>query len=257
MARRDRGLLSDLLQRGSLRRWFRAARGAGAADPAEARLQRSPATALKSRLDAFLATADGRRALPPGGSAALPRPPGTDWAWRPPLWCEPLPGGGAAGVRSPTPLGAGATIFHDCPLAEIAVVQLRNRRGPEPAPFGVEVEVAGFGGSFLSLVLELPREAAAGLKRRHLLRLGAKVEAEKPAAVLARLNVKQGPNVEQLSRELPEAEAEAVVEFDLDATRLDETRVERLWLDLIFQKPAMNRITLRDVTLARYPRADL
>ena len=36
-----------------------------------------------------------------------------------------------------------------------------------------------------------------------------------------------------------------------------EKRVEKLWIDLIFERPEMNEVILRDVTLSRRPRAEL
>mgnify|MGYP006289767839 CR=1 FL=1 len=58
-------------------------------------------------------------------------------------------------------------------------------------------------------------------------------------------------------RELPEVNVPQTVEFDLAYSRLNERRVERLWLDLIFERPAMNRIVLQDLAMSRRPRADL
>ena len=47
------------------------------------------------------------------------------------------------------------------------------------------------------------------------------------------------------------------MEFDLAYCDLNEKRIEKAWLDLIFEGPAMNQITLRDVTMCRYPRAEI
>ena len=47
------------------------------------------------------------------------------------------------------------------------------------------------------------------------------------------------------------------MEFDLAYTRIDDRRVERIWVDLIFEGPEMNQIILRDVTVTRRPRAEL
>ena len=58
-------------------------------------------------------------------------------------------------------------------------------------------------------------------------------------------------------RELPLNEEEVMVEFDLAYSKLNEKRVERLWVDLIFEGPEMNQVILRDVTFSRRPRADL
>ena len=46
-------------------------------------------------------------------------------------------------------------------------------------------------------------DAARGLKQKHLIRLDVIVEMEKPLEIFARLNIKHGPNVEQIVRELP------------------------------------------------------
>ena len=47
------------------------------------------------------------------------------------------------------------------------------------------------------------------------------------------------------------------MEFDLAYTKINEKRVEKLWVDLIFEGPEMNQIILRDVTVTRRPRAEL
>ena len=142
-------------------------------------------------------------------------------------------------------------------MSEITARQVRNQREEDLAPFGLRLDVFRFDGSFLSLVIDLPEQAAAGLRRTDIIRLGAIVDAEKPLEIFARLNVKHGPNTEQMVLELPIDQDEVTVEFDLAYTELNERRIERLWLDLIFEGPEMNQVTLRDLTLCRYPRAAL
>jgi Family of unknown function (DUF6478) len=114
-----------------------------------------------------------------------------------------------------------------------------------------------FDGSFLSIVIDLPEDAVRGLKLRHLIRLDVIVEMEKPLEIFARLNIKHGPNVEQIVRELPLNEQEVMVEFDLAYTKINEKRIERIWVDLIFEGPEMNQLILHDVTFSRRPRAEL
>ena len=251
------GLLDRLLHRRAMRHWSRAARNASGAELSQLRAERTRARALRGRLDELLHVADGRLALPRIGSSAFPRPPGTDWAWRPDLWRGPLPVRGLASVESRTMIGAEATVFHDCAISELTVRQLRNQREEDLAPFGLRMDVFRFDGSFLSLVLDLPHGACTGLTRGHLMRLDLIVEMEKPLEIFARLNIRHGPNTEQIVRELPLDRKATSVEFDLAYTRLNEKRVEKIWLDLIFEGPEMNQVTLRDATLARYPRAAL
>ncbi|MDO7631792.1 MAG: DUF6478 family protein, partial [Loktanella sp.] len=62
---------------------------------------------------------------------------------------------------------------------------------------------------------------------------------------------------EQLVLELPLGEPEVMVEFDLGYSDINEKRVERMWLDLIFESPEMNQVTIRDLTFCRYPRAEI
>jgi hypothetical protein len=69
--------------------------------------------------------------------------------------------------------------------------------------------------------------------------------------------VKHGPNVAQLVRELPALTGEVVVDFDLAYAKIDDTRIERAWLDLIFNDAAMTGINLRDLVVSRRPRAEL
>jgi hypothetical protein len=93
--------------------------------------------------------------------------------------------------------------------------------------------------------------------RCHLLRMEVIVEVEKPLEIFARLNVRHGPNTEQIVRELPLSDDKIMVEFDLAYTKLNEKRVEAMWIDLIFEGPEMNQVTLRDLTFSRNPRAEL
>jgi hypothetical protein len=182
---------------------------------------------------------------------------GTDWAWRPDLWLGPISTMGYAAITNRTNLCNGTTIFHDCKRSELTARQIRNTREADIAPFGFRLDVFRFDGSFLSMVLELPQEAALNLRQRHILRVDMIVEMEKPLEIFARLNIKHWPNVEQIVREVPLNEEEVMVEFDLGYSKLNEKRVEKLWVDLIFEGPEMNQIILRDVTLTRRPRSEL
>lgn len=250
-------LMDRLLHRRMVRRWSEAAETAGTADLDGLRSLRGRARALRRLLDRVIHQADHRLALPVIGSNVIRKPMGTDWAWRPDLWKGPIPVPGFSSVPSKAPICDGATIFHDCRRSELTVRQIRNTRAADIAPFGVRMDVFRFDGSFLSMVIDLPEEAARGLRLKHLVRLDVIVEMEKPLEIFARLNVKHGPNVEQIVRELPLNEEEVMVEFDLAYSKINERRVDRLWVDLIFEGPEMNQIILRDVTFSRRPRAEL
>lgn len=250
-------MIDRLLHGRALRRWRRVAADAEALDLEALRGLRGQARQMRRQIDRLLHVAEGRLALPVIGANAIRRPPGADWAWRPDLWRGPIPVQGYAGIESRTQLCEGAAIFHDCRISEITARQVRNTREQDIAPFGLRLDVFHFDGSFLSLVLDLPEAGTQGLLLRHLVRLECIVEMEKPLEIFARLNIKHGPNVEQVVRELPLKAPEVMVEFDLYYSKINEKRVERAWIDLIFEGPELNQIVLRDLTLSRRPRANL
>lgn len=249
-------VLDWIAQRRSLRRWRTAARQAPSFSFKDLRKERAQARKLRHELNELIAVADHRLALPVIGSAVFPKPHGTDWAWRPALWRNPLAVPGVSSAQSNTRLGDEIVLFHDCKHSELTLRQVRNLREADLAPFGLRMDVFNFDGSFLSLALDLPDGAVQGLTRSHLIRVDTIAELEKPLEIFVRLNIKHGPNTEQLVRELPLREDMVMAEFDLAYSNINEKRVERAWIDLIFENPQMSQVTVRDLTLSRRPRAE-
>ena len=257
MAGKASRFIDKLSHKRAMRRWARAARNAEATDLGELRGLRSSARALRTHINRLIHTADERLAMPAIGSTSFPRPHSADWAWRPELWRGSLPGAGASSAQSKTMMGREVTLFHDCSLSELTLRQVRNQRERDLAPYGVRMDVFKFDGSFLSLVIDLPEDAVKGMRKTHLLGMNTIVEMEYPLEIFGRLNIQHGPNTEQIVRELPLNEQNVTVEFDLAYSKLNEKRVEKAWIDLIFEGPEMNQITLRDLTFSRRPRAAL
>ncbi|MGC8203017.1 DUF6478 family protein [Aliiroseovarius sp. PTFE2010] len=250
-------LYEKLVFRGILRRWKKTARRAQSVDLSTLRSIRTRARELRRQIDKVLHVADARLTLPLISSNAMQPPLHSDWAWRPELWRGPLNPTGMAAVRSKATLGDEVTIFHDCRISELTLRQIRNTQEEDLAPFGLRMDVFRFDGSFLSLAINLPNQAVSGLGRNHIVRLSTVVQMEKPLEIFARLNIRHGPNTEQVVRELPRDSGEVAVDFDLAYTKLNEKRVDSMWVDLIFEGPEMNQITLRDATFSRRPRAEL
>lgn len=250
-------LWDKAIYRSTLQRWALFARRARTARLAVLRDQRTRARLLRTHLDQLIHTADERLALPQTGATGFPKSPDTDWAWRPALWRGPLTTPGVSSVRNKSKLGDEVTVFHDCSAAEITLRQLRNRRPEDLAPYGLCLDVFRFAGSFLSAVIDLPETAVHGLKRRHIFRVESNIDMENPTEVFVRLNVRHGPNTEQVVRTLPVTGNTASVEFDLAYCKLNEQRVEKAWVDFIFDAPEMNQITLRDLTVSRRLRAQV
>ncbi len=257
MAERINTLLDRAFHKQVLRRWTKLVGRAEAADLSSLRKMRSRAREIRQRLDEVLHIADARLTLPLIGTAAIVKPLHADWVWRPKIWRGPVYPPGIAAVETRQTLGGEVSVFHDCTISELTFRQIRNTREEDLAPFGLRMDVFRFDGGFLSLAINLPAEAVLGLQRRHLMRLSIVVEMEQPLEIFARLNVKHGPNTEQVVRELSFNETEVMVEFDLAYTNMNEKRVEQAWIDLIFENPAMNQIVIRDLTFARRPRAEV
>lgn len=255
--RRMNKLVGRLFHARVRRRWRRVADAAEQTDLTALRQQRNEARKLSTELDRLIHVADGRLALPKLGSSSFPRPHGTDWAWRPQLWCGPLPRPGLSSAPSESTLGDEVQVFHDCNASEVTLRQLRNKRVQDLAPFGLRLDVFKFDGSFLSLAINLPPDAAEGLGRDHILRAETILEVETPLEIYARLNIQNGPNTEQIIRKLPVQDQTIRVDFDIADTRINEKRIEKIWLDLIFDAPDMNQVILRDLTFARHRRAAL
>lgn len=252
------GKLTDqVFHRRALARWDGVRETAATVDLENLRGIRKRARALRRRLDQILHIADGRLSLPLIGSSAIQKPLHSDWAWRPELWQGPVFPKGHAAIASKTAIGDEVKIYHDCRVSELTLRQVRNTRESDLAPFGLQMDVFRFDGSFLSLVISLPDAAVDGLKARHLVRMNCVIEMEKPLEIFARFNFKHGPNSEQIVRELEIKNGQVAVDFDLAYTNLNEKRLERAWVDLIFERPQMSQVILRDVTFSRRPRAEV
>lgn len=241
----------------ALKNWRKAAQAAQHTDLAELKRQRNRARRLKTLLDNLLHVADERLSLPLPGNQSFPRPHDCDWHWRPELWRGSLPVTGYSSAPDNCEIGEEVKLFHNCPLSEITLRQLRNMREADLAAYGLRLDILGFQGTFMSLSIDLPKAAAKGLKRSHVIRIDTILETENPIDLQVRLNVQQGPNTVQLTRSFPTDHLEKRVEFDLAYTELNEKRVDKIWIDMMFDQPEMNQMVLRDLTLMRRKRAEI
>lgn len=257
MARRSGSILERIGHRSTLKRWRAAVLGAAEADLPRLRKQRKQARRLRHHLNELLYIAENRLALPAIDSNAISAPHDSDWIWRPELWRGPLPIPGLVSVETGAQMGAELTVFHDCAESELTLRQLRNTRKSDLAPFGVRMDVFRFDGSYLSVALDLPEPAVDGLTRAHVIRMEFLIEMERPLEIFARLNIKSGPNTEKIVRELPLTSGDRHVEFDLAYSKMNEKRIDKAWIDLIFEGPQMNQVVMRDLTFSRRLRAQI
>lgn len=179
-----------------------------------------------------------------------------DWSLRPSPWTKPISPHGRVGFQSPTPIDDAVTLYHDCAAPELGYRQIRNARSQGPR-YALSIEIYRFSGSFISIVQDLPANAASQLTLSHYFTVKIAVESEQELELFARLNLENGPNTEQIVREMALQNGMALAEFDLAYANVNEKRVEKIWLDLILEAPRMNRLVIWDMTVARALRADV
>lgn len=205
------------------------------------------------------------RRKPPAPVLAVPAQPviipgtpfGTDWMWRPDLWAGTIEPDVFDKCETGQRIGTCASVFHDCAQRDLKVSQVGNSSNKPVSPFAVQFEVGDFSGSFLSLALDLPDTAVRDMQKRHLFRLEADVECDAGISIYARLNIKHGPNTEKVLQHVPAGSGTISAEFDLAYTQLNVKRVEKIWLDLIFEDPSGKTFTLQNARMIRRPRSEL
>ncbi|SDE69962.1 DUF6478 family protein [Limimaricola pyoseonensis] len=166
-----------------------------------------------------------------------PLPHGADW-----LWQVPLAEVAAARPASGMTLAPGLRLFFE------------GGDAPEVAPGDGGLAVTpGAGLAYLSLAIDLAPEALRGLSRDHLLRLDLSVRVTAPRSTV-RLNLRHGPNVEQVVEALPES-GDGAVEFDMWPLPAMVLQADAGWIDLILERPAPGPLLIRELTLSRLPRA--
>lgn len=152
-------------------------------------------------------------------------------------------------------VGDGAYLFHDSPSAKIGASQIPQDEG---APFALRLDLAGYEGSFLSLALDLPAQFSAEIQPTDVVRIAVDRSSVTPVTLYLRLNLQSGPNTEQILRSLPGEAGPGWIEFDLAyVPELADRSFDKLWVDVMFDSGADNRITLHDLTVAHRRRTEM
>ncbi|MFN3275807.1 MAG: DUF6478 family protein [Paracoccus sp. (in: a-proteobacteria)] len=261
MARLEQNWLSRRVRARSARHWqsiLGAARRSGRPVSDDTR---DEARDLQQVLSTLLQSSEAMAVGARGSLSRMVLPAGTDWRWRPQI----LQGRNAiSSLVAPASgewLSPEVALFHDCPRRALMLRQRRNRRATDLAEYSLALEVMGFEGSYLSYSLGLPEQPLDGLGGQHVIRVDTVFDAERPIAAYARLNIQQGPNTETILRklgdDLDQRDCRRAVEFDLGYADLSARRVDKAWVDVILEAPAMNAVAMRDIVLSRYPRAQM
>lgn len=210
---------------------------------------------LRSRSLVAQAVARTEALAPHHHALGQPVMPGADWSWRPAPWSEPLTHPDWPSVPQQAQLASEVTIHHDGAPLTVSLRQTGPVAAPA-APFGLRVDLAGFQGSYLSVAIAFPPFAALGLRRSHVVRLAVMAETDLSNIVYTRLNIRHGPNVEQIVRRLPET-SDREIDFDLGHADVTEARIAEAWVDVIFERPSQGSVLLQDVIVSRRARAAL
>ncbi|MFD1880129.1 DUF6478 family protein [Paracoccus pacificus] len=253
------GWIDRVTRRRGDARWTALAADPGDLGSSRLRRLRSEAVSLRQVLDRFLANTTVA-ALRPAPVNADHLPGATDWHWRSDLFQQPMHPSSLVSPASGTRLAEGATIWHDDPQAALILRQSRSRADDLP-PFGLSIEALGCEGQFVSLSIDLPAAVLTGLGPDFVVRADMRIWAERPLTAYARLNIENGPNTDSMQQGFqPAAQGAAdlaVAEFDLAYSELNEKRLSKMWVDVIFERPRMNAVELRDIVISRHPRADV
>lgn len=261
MAMQPRRWVKNQVRARAARQWAEFADTADGLGMGRLRALQDEAGGLRRSLDRFMGRARPRLDGAARALDVLNLPGGTDWRWRPSFLSSPISPTGIAAPENATRLGDEAAVWHDCQARALILRQTSNRSAADLAPYGLLLETMGFSGSYLSISIDLPAQALVGLTRSHIVRLDATLSVERPMSIYGRLNIGHGPNTDELLRHLgdlvPGVTENLVIEFDLHYVEMNEKRLEKLWLDLIFEAPQMNAVRLRDVFLSRHLRAEV
>ena len=247
--------LMDRLMARRMSRWLdRLGAGAEEADPLDLRVQRQTLRRLLRQGQDVLERLDDE-ALEAQQNVVVRA--GSDWVWRPRLWMAPLNASDSVLSGGVLRLGNDLAVFTDAGNNQVAARQTRNLSGGDATLFGLKVEVFGFSGSYVSVVLDLPPSVARGLTPKHILSAAFTMSAEADVQCFAVLNLESGPNKERLVEGFRPSERQLEIGFDLGKTNFDPNRLDRLWLEVIFEPQGMNCVWLRDMSLHRSLRREI
>jgi hypothetical protein len=160
-------------------------------------------------------------------------------------------------VANGTRLGTELGIFHDCPTGAVSLQQVPNATDGAISAHCARLEVTDFEGSFLSLAIDLPAASLRDLRTMHVIRVDGSLQADVPVKTFVRLNIRHGINIEQRLRAIPAEAGRFTAAFDFIDGSFDVEHAEKAWIDIIFGQPRRSAITIGDLHLSRFRRAEI
>lgn len=183
--------------------------------------------------------------------AATPPPPGIHWRSGYGIFAAPLAVRRGANPQSGSEICPGLRLFHDAgPGAVFSWSQTLGAFARPAADPGLRLTVYDFPGSFVSIVAEVPAEAASALGPGR--KVGVEIEATplRPLTCFLRLNLTGDSARETLHETLVLATGTREVDFDLDGLEIGAGACRAAWLDIILHAPRMCRIDIARLVLS-------
>lgn len=249
--------LSPLRTKSQSRFWFRAAARADSMPTSELVKLRRHSKKVQSSLTKFDEIAFEQLSAPSQNTDAMRRPKGADWSCRPKIWSAPMTPNGLIATKNKTKINKDTAVYHDSKSADVSIRQVRNRKRVHLAPFGLSLDIFEFDGSYLSLSVQIPQSELPKTVKENIISLSLMLESEYQCEMFVRLNLQNGPNKQEIPQELNMGQLELTAEFDLFTTDFNVLNTSKMWIDVIFKTPRMNKITVRDLCIHRRPRAKI
>ncbi|MEM7270322.1 MAG: DUF6478 family protein [Pseudomonadota bacterium] len=179
--------------------------------------------------------------------------PGAEWTVRPEIfslpqdqtiWTDP-----ASGLRP----GHGLSIYHDSDGGAFAVAQRPARQKDAGRRFELFFESYEFRGSYLSLALGVPDHVRRP-KTAEALVADLDIQASRQVKTFLRLNMKGAGSSDTLHADGVLGDGPKRFQFDMSFAAFEPGERDQIWLDVIFDRPRMVEIAIRDFTLSLAPR---
>ena len=226
-------------------RWYWRRRARVAKDPASFhRLvlrRRAELDRIAERAEAKIAS--GGETSKPDDAIWSFRPPVLVEALTPSIWVNP-----DAGLRP----ARGLSVYHDSHSGAFTLGQ-RPNRAAGLSRFELFYESYEFGGGYLSLAIAIPDDLRRP-KAGEVLRCVIDCAASRKIKTFFRLNIASARQTDVLHDDGVLGEGVSVFDFDLAYAAFEPGENDQVWLDIIFDRPRMVEISLRDLRLELWPR---
>ena len=175
--------------------------------------------------------------------------PGAEWTYRPDIFTLPQDQTIWTNPASGLHPGPGLSVYHDSGGGAFTLAQRPARGKGNDLRYELFFESYEFRGSYLSLVMGVPdhvRRPKAG----EVLAVEMDLAASRQVKAFMRLNMKATQTSDVLHADATIGDGRARFEFDMSFAAFEPTDRDQLWLDIIFDRPRMVEMSVRDLTLS-------